>query len=316
MRKKTAKNRITAACLALLLGQAALFLPVFSGCAAGEPDAAAEEIQDAAAEETQNTPREKRERLACLYADPMREEAFARQAEPDARCADACAVLLPHYGNALYLACNALSGIEREIDLVVLVGPNHSGHGDAVQISGADWYWETGGMTGDAETAKSIAGYTGAALTDQEIAQDWSVQTLVPYACRYFPSAQVVTVLLSRGADKASLSGLAQILAEIAQDREVLLIASADFSHYLTPAEAERCDARTIELIEAGETGALLTLDNGYIDSPETLVTAMLFARSRERKLIRLDGLFEIFWENGVQKAGSYYAFADMETEQ
>lgn len=308
MRRKNAKNKMIAACLALLFGQAALFLPFLCGCAAEEPENAAAETQD-----VQDAPQEKRERLACLYADPVREDVFARNAQADARCRDAQAVLLPHYANALYLACNALSGIEREIDLVVLIGPNHSGRGDALQVCGADWYWDTGNMAGDAQAADTIAAYAGGTLTSTEIAEDWSVQTLVPYAARYFPSAQVVTVLLSRGAEISVLSKLAKAVSVLGEDREVLLLASADFSHYLTPSDAQAHDARTMMLIEAGEESTLLTLDNGYIDSPETLVTAMLFAENQGQKLTKLDGLFETFYENGTQKAGSYYAFAGAE---
>lgn len=126
--------------------------------------------------------------LECLYADAAREERLACAARPDAQYAQSSALLLPHYGNALGMCCDLLSSIEREAALIVLVGPNHSGTGDAIQVSGADWYWSTGRMDGDADAARTLAAAAGT-LTDAQIAEDWSVQTLIPYLCRYFPGS-------------------------------------------------------------------------------------------------------------------------------
>lgn len=309
MKRKFLKK---AACLGIALAQAALFLPVFSACTA-KPEGE-EPREETAGVQTQTAPRENT-RLACLYADETREGSFARNAKPDAQSENAQAVLVPHYGNALYLACNALSGVSREVGLIVLIGPNHPGKGEDVQISGADWYWAQGQMEGDPDAAALLADACAGTLTDTQIAEDWSVQTLIPYARRYFQSARIVTVLLRRGTDRAALQALADAVQALSGEEDVLLLASADFSHYLDPASAQKNDTETLALIEKEDYAAILTLDNGYIDSPETLVTAMLFAEGRGQKLIKLGGLFETFYENGVQKAGSYYAFASMETE-
>ncbi len=247
--------------------------------------------------------------LECLYADAAREERLACAARPDAQYAQSSALLLPHYGNALGMCCDLLSSIEREAALIVLVGPNHSGTGDAIQVSGADWYWSTGRMDGDADAARTLAA-AAETLTDAQIAEDWSVQTLIPYLCRYFPEARLVTVLLSRGADTQSLRALAEAVGLLAGQQELLLVGSVDFSHYLDPASARENDEKTCAWIEAGDIPAISALDNGYLDSPETAAVVLYYTQTLGQPLCRRDGLFERFWENGQEKAGSYYTFA------
>ena len=313
MRKRNKTLKIAACLIILLLQAAAMILFSFGGCAASESTGAepAGSIPDVSPvpEDFSNQEGQARRYLECLYADTAKEESFARAARPDTRYAQVSAVLLPHYGNALGMCCDLLSSIEREIDLLVLIGPNHAGAGDAVQISGADWYWSTGQMPGDPEAAQALADAAGT-LTDTQIAQDWSVQTLIPYMRRYFPEARLVTVLLSRDADVQSLTLLAEAVQTLSSQQELLLAGSVDFSHYLDPASAKENDEKTCAWIETGDIPAILRLDNGYLDSPETVAAVLSYTQALGQTLRLCDGLFEQFWENGQEKAGSYYTFA------
>lgn len=282
---------IAAACLCLV--QAAILLNC-SGCASAPPP---ESLPESA-------------QLACIYADAALEQMHAQAAQSDEKYADTQAVIVPHYGNALSICCDLLASITRKIELVVILGPNHTGEGDAVQISCADWYWNAGEMSGDPAAAQILADASGGTIRDDYIAEDWSVQTLIPYAARYFPDATLATVLLARGTNPQALTGLSEALTALSQDREMLVIGSADFSHYLSPYEAQTNDQLTCSLIEQGDTAQILPLDNGYVDSPETVVAVLYYAQAMGLAMEKCDGIFEVFSENGQQKAGSYYTFA------
>ena len=322
MKKKFSTIQIAACLFVLSIQAAAMVLFSCSGCTAGYGndeqttqadvlDRTTVEIPDLL-EDGPSFIEEKLQAqayLECLYADTAAEEAFAREAEPDAQYAQASALLLPHYGNALGMCCDLLASVEREVELIILAGPNHPGIGDAIQISGADWYWSTGQMSGALDAAKQLADVAGT-LTDTQIAQDWSVQTLIPYLHRYFPDAKLVAVLLSRSAQADALAALAGAIETLSEQSAVLLVGSVDFSHYLDPVSAWENDQKTCAWIETGEITTLLTLDNGYLDSPETVAVVLQYTQAIGQTLKQCDGLFERFWENGQEKAGSYYTFA------
>ena len=306
---KTFRYVRNAARLSLLLVlAAALIIPLF-GCAA-EGGRDENGVSESAAQTEPPPTQDKNEKLACLYADSTEKlDKLCQNAEAVSGAEESCAVLLPHYANAFSMCCDALAGIRRDAELVVIAGPNHTGEGESIQISGADWYWSGGEAKGDAETAEKLALACGAACTSRVISQDWSVQSLIPYVRAYFPNARIVTVLLARGAREDALMALAESFAEIQTERELLLVGSADFSHYHDPETAAKNDEVTLSCIENGETARLLTLDNGYIDSPETAVLTMYYAGLQKAELKQSGGLFERFRENGQEKAGSYYAF-------
>lgn len=68
---------------------------------------------------------------------------------------------------------------------------------------------------------------------------------------------------------------MAEYLSSLIEDDGVV-IASVDFSHYLTRHEAEEKDRETLKIIEEGNLDTLFTMGNDHLDSPAALVTLFL----------------------------------------
>lgn len=253
---------------------------------------------------------EYRDYIACSYYDAELVRAHIAAAEPDEAYQNIAGAVVPHYAPAMHMVSDLLSSVASAPDTVVVVAPNHAGKGGPVQICGNGYYWKSGKIAGD----PALAGQMAAALgleTDASAAQeDWSASLLMPYLAHYFPDARVVTVLLSRGAGEAQVLALAGCLAETAGTRDLLVLGSADFSHYQDVETARDCDRETARAIEDGDRTRLLSLGNEYLDSPETVAVLLAYASLLERELSAADGMFETFIQDGRRMAGSYYAYA------
>jgi len=86
----------------------------------------------------------------------------------------------------------------------------------------------------------------------------------------------VVPLAISRKMTLEEVRLLRQELARIAQEKEVALVASVDFSHYLTHTEAQKKDQETLDLLQTKNHQALMELESDHLDSPASLVTLML----------------------------------------
>lgn len=248
-----------------------------------------------------------------LFACPFQRERFEgliAGAEPLDADAELSAAIVPHYAPALDLACDILSGVSRAISTVVIVAPNHPGTGEALTVSSSDWYWEGGRAVGNKALAQELCEGTGGVVSFALDADEWSASTLIPYAAHYFPGADFVAVYLSRGAEVSALDALAERLAEKSEDGGLLVLGSADFSHYQDEPTARENDNITTSLIESGDTTALLRLGNAYIDSPETAAVIIKYAAALSQTLTKRDSVLTPYIENGRRLAGSFMSFA------
>lgn len=160
------------------------------------------------------------------------------------------------------------------IDTIYILAPNHKRVGAAVvQTVDMDWDTPFGLMSADklaiTKISKKISSQHNPALLEQE----HSVSALVPYAKYYLSNANIVPILLPGSMDYQQCLKLAQIINKEASQGSSLVVASIDFSHYLTPEEAIENDKHTLKLIEDFDYKAIMRLNNDYLDAPQVLVT-------------------------------------------
>ena len=248
--------------------------------------------------------------IACSYSDETIVRAHIAAAEPPTSIQDITGAIVPHYAPAMYMVADLLAARKDAPDTVVIVAPNHTGEGAAIQISGCGYYWNAGSLAGDETLAAELAKALEQEPDSSAAQRDWSASLLIPYIGHYFPQTHVVTILLSRGAGAAHIQTLAETLATIAATQELLLLGSVDFSHYQDEPTARRCDQETLRIMEDGDISKLLTLGNDHLDSPETTALLLAYASQTERDMQKTDELLETFLQDGTLMAGSYYAFA------
>ncbi|MFZ5827655.1 MAG: AmmeMemoRadiSam system protein B [Bacillota bacterium] len=184
--------------------------------------------------------------------------------------------VVPHHN----LAAALLSGFfvqleERPPATVIVVGPNHENRGQAVITGYRGWQTDFGVVETDRRLVQALV-REGLAVVDEEaLSAEHTIGALMPYLKYHAPDARLVPLILHRDIALPQLHRLAEALAgELGDDR--LLLASVDFSHYLTRSEAEKKDAETLQAIEAFDLPALMRMGPDHVDSPGSLAVLML----------------------------------------
>ena len=91
--------------------------------------------------------------------------------------------------------------------------------------------------------------------------------------------AEVVPLILRGDLDSGQVSALARALAPLLDDGTIV-VASVDFSHYQSAAEARARDAETLAAMEAMDSQAILSFGDEHLDSPPTVTLVTELMRS------------------------------------
>ena len=192
--------------------------------------------------------------------------------------------VVPHHlaaGHLIVGFMEALAGQEPE--LVILVGPNHHNKGGRVITGLNDWQTPEGLVKTDAAVARNLLG-RGLAVRDEEVlAREHSVGGLVPFIKHYLPGTRVVTLILHHDVSLQEIDGLLAAL-EPHLERKAVLVASVDFSHYLTRREAQAKDRYTLKVMKNFDYATLFRLGNDHLDSPASLAMAFRLAEGKGLK--------------------------------
>jgi len=223
--------------------------------------------------------------LTCLHYE---EKAFFKALEkavPYSLTGKMLAATSPHFLPAMDFTANILSTLKEQepgCRTIYVIAPNHSGEGLPLIVAKQGWSTPFGRLEIDKEATAAILKeprLAGKIDTDPyHLQSDHSAATLMPFIKYYLPDVQVVTILLSRACSLELLEELARIIYEYGKTKPVFLLASLDFSHYLEISQTRQRDKITGELISAGNIQAIKSLDSGYLDSPEALITLLNYA--------------------------------------
>ncbi|WP_242825451.1 AmmeMemoRadiSam system protein B [Desulfitobacterium dichloroeliminans] len=193
----------------------------------------------------------------------------------------AVSAVLPHHLLAGRLLVDAIEALAlQEPNLVILVGPNHFNHGGRIISGFSGWQTPEGVMEVDAEVVDHLLA-KGLVVTDEEVlAKEHSIGALAPMLKHFLPEADIVPLILHHDISLKEVDALLEGL-EVFVDDKAILIASVDFSHYLTRSEAQFKDQETLEYMKDFDYPALFGLGNDYLDSPASLVAAIRLAEQK-----------------------------------
>ncbi|MGE5675133.1 MAG: AmmeMemoRadiSam system protein B [Mycobacterium leprae] len=164
---------------------------------------------------------------------------------------------------------------ERPPATVILVGPNHANRGQQAITGRRSWATDFGPVETDQALVDRLVAAGLATVDEETLSPEHAMGALMPYVKYVAPHAKVVPLILSRSMSLADVRALAQFLAPLTgPDRP--LIASVDFSHYLTAAEAEEKDEVTLAAIQQRDLDALWRMGPEYLDSPQSLGLLLL----------------------------------------
>jgi MEMO1 family protein len=163
-------------------------------------------------------------------------------------------IVSPHAGY-VYSGAVAANGYyetsSMNFDRIVMIGPNHYGIGTGLAtVRNGIWETPLGEVEVDSELASQIAENSGI-LDFDELAhsRDHCLEVQLPFL-QYIKKNQfkIVPVIMIMQ-DKVTASEIGESIASSTRNRNTLLIASSDFTHYEPNDEAHRKDDELIKAI-------------------------------------------------------------------
>ncbi|MCJ2519455.1 MAG: AmmeMemoRadiSam system protein B [Candidatus Thermoplasmatota archaeon] len=137
----------------------------------------------------------------------------------------------------------------------VILGPNHTGHGMPLALAMDDFETPLGVARIDKELADDLA--KGALQKDEEAHRyEHSIEVQLPFLLHLKEELKFVPICMG-AQDFESAKMVGSLLADALQDRDVVIIASTDFSHYVPREVATSKDRMAIDRILAGDPRGL-----------------------------------------------------------
>ena len=177
---------------------------------------------------------------------------------------DIVGVVSPHAGYVFSGQVAAHSYLElsrgERPDTVVIIGPNHTGIGSPVSVTRHDYLTPLGVATTDKEMVRSIVKH-GKGMIDDDVSahrHEHSVEVQVPFIQYIDTEVNIVPVVMMDQRFETART-VAEAVDSAAKElgRRIMIVASSDFSHYVSPSVAEEKDALAIEKIEQLDSGGL-----------------------------------------------------------
>jgi AmmeMemoRadiSam system protein B len=160
--------------------------------------------------------------------------------------------VVPHAGYMFSgpVAAHVFDAIAKEgfPETFVVLGPNHHGVGSGVAMTSEDFKTPLGTIEVDKELAKKLRGWVDEDPSAHQ--QEHSIEVQVPFI-QYFSSKAKFLPICMAFQDFETAKELGTRLRKACEGRDVIVLASSDFSHYVPPDFAKKQDRAVIERILA-----------------------------------------------------------------
>lgn len=221
--------------------------------------------------------------------------------------------IIPHHlfvGSIIADFFNRLSA--QQPKTIILIGPNHYEKGDFKALTSL-YGWQTpfGVVEPNEQITKDLLKNNLVKIDEEVLPKDHSVAGIMPFIKYYLPNTQVVPILLSSYISQEEAHILASNLKGH-MDKDAIIIAAVDFSHYLTNQQAQEKDEVTLEVMKNFDYRQLFSLNNDYLDSPPsiaTLLTMMQKLGTTKMELLHHTNSGELQKDNYIETT-SYFSIA------
>ncbi|MFC1938301.1 AmmeMemoRadiSam system protein B [Chloroflexota bacterium] len=210
---------------------------------------------------------------------------------------DVIGLLSPHAG---YIYSGPVAGAVisklKIKDTMVIIGPNHTGMGKPFSIM-TEGTWETplGQVEVDSELGKQILAISSHLVEDYEAHKyEHSIEVQLPFLQYFRPDIKIVPIVLAHStADTFKKIGKEIAEATNKSNKNTIIMASSDMSHYVPFEEAEKKDNEAIEaILDLNEDELLRRVEElnismcGYAPAV-SLITAAKELGATDAKLVR-----------------------------
>lgn len=174
---------------------------------------------------------------------------------------------------------------DKDYQTVVVIAPSHhyGFKGGSIYMQGG-YRSPLGVLTVDAELAKKLAKWTGYRYIPEAHAKEHAVEVHVPFIQKSLPAAKICPIVLGVP-DRREIINLADALEKAVGEKDILIVASTDMSHFLSKEKAREKDKETINIIRNWEISRLIRkLENreNIMCGGAGVAAALTYAQRRE----------------------------------
>ncbi len=204
------------------------------------------------------------------------------------------AAVVPHagyeYSGAIAAHVYAQIGAERPPESVLVLGVDHYGLSEGASLSARPWLTPIGPTAIDTDLVRALD-VPPLHIDEAAHAREHSIEVQLPFLEYVLPKPRFVPLEVRFGPEEY-LEEVAEVVRKAIAGRDVLLLASTDFSHYVSPATAQRLDRLAIDAILERDARRLYqTVAEHDISmcgiAPTTVLLAALSGQKLTARLLR-----------------------------
>jgi MEMO1 family protein len=202
------------------------------------------------------------------------------------------AAVVPHAGYEFSGPIAALAyariAAQPPAETVLILGVDHHAAGPGPALSDRPWTTPLGEVPVDHDLVRALD-RTPVAVAERAHATEHSIEVQLPFLQYVLPHPRFVALQVPFG-PVDYLAEVGRVVREGIRGRDCLLLASTDFSHYVTAAVSERLDRLAIAAVEARDPRALYetVVRNDISMCGIAPTTVLLFALAEESLTARL----------------------------
>jgi len=143
--------------------------------------------------------------------------------------------------------------IDGKPDVVVLLGPNHTGYGSALAVMNEGiWRTPLGDVEVDSAVANQIVQVSGIVdVDDSAHSMEHSIEVQLPFLQYLYDSKFKIVPICFLMQDLSSAREVGKAVGKVLAGKNAVVIASSDMTHYEPQERAERKDRMALEAVEA-----------------------------------------------------------------
>lgn len=171
-------------------------------------------------------------------------------------------------------------------ETVVLIGPNHTGYGRPMSASSDDFETPLGILRSDKDVVSHLRGVIE--VDRAAHMYEHSLEVQMPFLQYLSPDIKIVPVVMGQQ-DIEMARESAKILKEACSWKDVVYIASSDFSHYVSAITAKAKDEMVIErILKLDAEGVMKTVNDNDISmcGYGPVATALLASGANSSRLL------------------------------
>ncbi|MCX6716599.1 MAG: AmmeMemoRadiSam system protein B [Candidatus Taylorbacteria bacterium] len=207
-----------------------------------------------------------------------------------------------HIPTTIPLLVNFYSNLKlnQSVKNFIIIGPDHNNSGESpITVSNESFFTEYGEVKPIDGLAIKLKNEKLANIEESPFDLEHSVGSQILIISKIFPGAKITPIIIRSNTDKNQAEALGKEIASLLDD-ETVLIASVDFSHYLSSNQALPLDQMSGEIVKNTDLSAISLIK---ADSGKTLLTFM--KAMSERKALDT-GNFTVLNTNNLMQNSDY----------